>query len=323
MTCDHKFIDSVSCLKCGWTPPAKQVRAKPVADPHPLEAHLLKVAEQPGHSEEARETLRFASTIVSNWFSAPPPPTSELEGRLRALAKQLFASTRLENPESALLLEAADAYQAALGIISDLRANLRARISDLESELAEARQHVLNEAGACIKAEDELQRSKSQGWHDMRKRAEAAEGEVGRLREEAASWRRVAEAAESRVTWLEQRIATKDSLIESLKAEQLAKVEELEAAEAQVEALRDVCTNPRNLHVCGGAWIRRDPLTQALATPAQAEETAPCGCCPADSAPPCMGIAGVVPARSHMQRVTDVVFGAALATPAQPSEEAE
>lgn len=23
MTCDHKFVDSTCCLKCGWTPPAR------------------------------------------------------------------------------------------------------------------------------------------------------------------------------------------------------------------------------------------------------------------------------------------------------------
>lgn len=63
------------------------------------------------------------------------------------------------------------ALKAAL--LTAARAKLNT--SALERELAEARAQSLREAEHAIKAEDELQRSKSQGWHELRAELRAAE----------------------------------------------------------------------------------------------------------------------------------------------------
>lgn len=84
-------------------------------------------------------------------------------------------------------------------------------------------------------------------------------------REQAQVDRQALENAEARVRWLEQRIETKGKLIECLKAEQLAKVEELERLERDKATLAEQgAAHARRVWELENELARRYEETQRL-----------------------------------------------------------
>jgi hypothetical protein len=224
-------------------------------------------------------------------------PASDLEQRLRERARIIDQCCGDGMADTTLLLEAADALAHEQRRVEVVRSERDGRIAELESELAAARQHALNEAGACIKAEDELQRSKSQGWHDMRKRAEAAEARLAefalRMTDKVSELAAVRDACKAHY---EARQVAEQELDAALDAMgQATLMNRAEAAEARLAAAR--------LFLHSQGYDRRE-IEAALATAEPADD-------PVDNP------------RSPEAEFWQKRRAEALATPAQPSEEAD
>lgn len=233
-----------------------------MTDPTSLEALAEKWERDADVAREYTDDVPYRNCAHELRAYIAARPASDLVNRfLRALADEFELCGR--KADARILLEAADALAATEQILvgaSDATvedwAKMGARLNDLEGGC-----HVDSMRIA------ELERALA----EANARADRAERHKQGFVDQAVQEQRARIAAEARVTWLEQRIATKDALIECLEAEQLAKVEELEAAEARLAAVAQVVNSPTQM----SASLIRDRIRAALATTAQPSEEKP------------------------------------------------